>query len=208
VYLSSGISYGDTEDVDLKETDPAAPSTLDPGTGLAHAKRAAEFLLASHAERTGGSLTVARCFTFSGPGMPLDLHYALGNFIRQARSGQDILILGDGQDVRSYMHLGDMALWLLTILTRVVEPQSKELFNVGSDKRITIQNLAALVAQRVNPTASIHILGAKKTNKSGHLNAAYIPSIQKARASLGLDVWTSLAESIDQMTRFANSSGT
>jgi dTDP-glucose 4,6-dehydratase/UDP-glucose 4-epimerase len=204
LYLSSGIVYGTSNWAHLNEADLIAPSTLDSGAGLAQAKRTAEFLLASHTERTGGTLTVARCFSFSGPGMPLDLHYALGNFILQAQSGQDIVIRGDGQDVRSYLHLGDMALWVLTMLTRAVEPYTKQLFNVGSDKRVTIEQLAALVAQRVNPNAAVRVLGEKNINRSGNFNPLYVPSIQKARTYLNLDAWTDLADSIDQMNLFSH----
>jgi UDP-glucuronate decarboxylase len=204
LYLSSGIAYGHSDGSPFTESDTAAPDTLDAAAGLAHAKRAAEFLLSSHAGRTGGSLTVARCFSFSGPGLPLDLHYALGNFIRQAQTGEEIVIRGNGQAVRSYMHLGDMAVWVLSMLLSARGPRSPSLFNVGSDQCISISELASLVAHQLNPAATIRTLGERNVNSSGNPHDFYIPSIEKARIQLGLDLWTPLSNSISQMAMFSH----
>ena len=35
---------------------------------------------------------IARAFSFVGPGLPTDLHYAVGNFIASAVQGKDISI--------------------------------------------------------------------------------------------------------------------
>jgi len=203
VYLSSGIAYGSPGVAPITEANAAAPHTLDAAAGLAHAKRAAEFLLSSHALRTGGSLTVARCFSFSGPGLPLDLHYALGNFVRQAQTDAEIVIQGDGRAVRTYMHLGDMVVWVLKMLLNPMARRSPAMFNVGSDQCISISELASLVVQQLNPKATIRILGERNVNISGNPIDFYVPSIEKARSQLGLDLWTPLAESIDQMAMFS-----
>ena len=40
---------------------------------------------------------VARCFTFSGPDLPLDAHFAFGNFLNDALNSESIKINGMDQ---------------------------------------------------------------------------------------------------------------
>ena len=202
LYLSSGIAYGINSEALIKEADMGAPYTLDCAAALGHAKRAAEFLLACHSARTGSRVTIARCFSFSGPGIPLDIHYALGNFIAQALYSDEIIIKGHGTEVRSYMHLGDMALWIATFLARKFDQPNTSMFNVGSDQNITIEDLAKTVANTLNPKSTIKILKSDTLNKSGNRNQSYVPSLSKAKSELRLDIWTPLEKSIQQMALF------
>ena len=106
---------------------------------MAEGKRAAELLVAMHHRRTGLHATVARCFAFVGPHMPLDAHFALGNFVRDAANGSVIVIKGDGTPRRSYLYPTDLVTWLFQIL---VHGDAVRPYNVGGPEACTLAALA------------------------------------------------------------------
>jgi nucleoside-diphosphate-sugar epimerase len=194
LFTSSGAAYAlPFGNRALCEDDAAAPDTTDTNSGLGQAKRAAEFLCSAYAQQQGWNLTIARCFSFVGPFMPLDIHYAIGNFIRQARRGEPIVVKGDGLPIRSYLYSADLVVWLLTLLQRTGAPK---IYNVGSDERIGIGELAALVRDTLNPAGEVRVLGQADYSVGNPVRNCYVPDIARARNEFGLDVWTPLRESI------------
>lgn len=118
LYVSSGAVYGRHVKAarDVDETCREAPDPLDPAACYDEGKRAAELLCALYLRQKGLSTVVARCFSVLGPFLPLDWHYAAGNFIRDALAGGPIRVAGDGSPERSYIYLADLAWWLWVIL--------------------------------------------------------------------------------------------
>ena len=130
--MSSGAVYGRfPPGVNLiEETAATAPDCLDPYYAYAEAKRMAELLCAICAREKNLEIPVARIFTLVGPRLPLDAHFAIGNFIRDALAGGPVRVGGDGTAVRSYLHSVDLCVWLFALLAR---GRSGRAYNVGSD---------------------------------------------------------------------------
>ncbi len=190
---SSGGVYGaQPPELDvIPETYHGMPDPLIAGNTYSVAKRQAEHLCALYADKTGLEVVVARCFAFVGPDLPLDAHFAIGNFIRDALRGSDIMVHGDGTPVRSYLDQGDLAHWLLTLLAR---GRSGEAYNVGSDEAVTIAELAELVCRLLAPTSTVRLL--RKPGADTAIRNRYLPSIVKAKDEFGLAVATSLEAAI------------
>jgi UDP-glucuronate decarboxylase len=189
---SSGAIYGPqpTDLEALPEDWPGSPPLAEPSTAYGQAKRAAEHLCALFGAQHGLDMVVARCFAFVGPDLPLDVHFAIGNFIRDARTADAITVFGDGTPLRTYLDQTDLAHWLFTLLDQGCAGQA---YNVGSDEVISIADLAHLVGGILAPDKPVRILGQPSP---GTVRSRYVPDIRKAKSAFGLSATVSLAEAI------------
>lgn len=194
LFVSSGAVYGE-QPADLPlvgENYNGAPNPLQSGSVYGEAKRMAENLCAMAAARDGLSFSVARGFAFVGPCLPLDAHFAAGNFLNDALRNRDIEIKGDGTPLRSYLYCADLAAWLLTILLRGAPGEA---YNVGSENALSIGDLARMVLKVAGSSRSVHIAG---TPAAGVPPKRYVPSTAKARNALGLREWISLESALQR----------
>lgn len=189
---SSGGVYGpQPQDMEfIPESYNGIPDPLNSQNTYSVAKRCAEHMCAIYQNQHGLETVVARCFAFAGRDLPLDAHFAIGNFIQDALTRDEILIRGDGNQVRSYMDQRDLANWLTTIM---VLGQPGQAYNVGSDVEITITELAKTVRDILSPHKTVRITG---ITTAPNFRNRYVPSIIKARSELGLNLHYGLDDSI------------
>jgi UDP-glucuronate decarboxylase len=194
LYVSSGAVYG-SQPAALKalyEEWDVAIDVQNPSNAYALGKISAEHLCHLYHDVYGVNVVIARCFSFVGPSLPLDVHFAIGNFIRDALWEPIITVKGDGSAVRTYMHQADLAEWLLTLMAH---GQSGNTYNVGSDEEVNMSELAHLVQEIISPGKPINILGSTSISEA---RSRYVPDITKAAKAHSLKVRIPLAESIYQ----------
>ena len=190
-FLSSGAVYGSQpwEVENVSEDYMGAPDVMAYRNAYAEGKRAAEMLCAIYAKQFGLDVVNARIFALLGPLLSLDIHFAAGNFIRDAMAGRKVVIHSAGTAVRSYLYAGDLTVWLWAILLRA-KPNS--VYNVGSEEGISIAQLAERVATLLGH-GGFEVLGKPDT---GWNPGRYVPSTAKIRNELGLVPTVGLDEAI------------
>ena len=197
---SSGAVYGKQPSAltHIPEDYIGAPDPTHAPSAYGEGKRAAEMLCTLYGKQYGFEVKIARCFAFVGPYLPLDTHFAIGNFIRDGLQGGPILVNGDGTPYRSYLYAADLAVWLWTIL---LKGRSCYPYNVGSDVDITISNVARLVGSVFQPPIEVVIAKKPSGEKPGQ---RYVPLTTRAFSELGLKPIIALEEAI-QRTKSWNS---
>ena len=198
LFISSGAVYGKqpSEMTHVTEDYRGAPYTMEPMAAYGEGKRAAEFLCSIFSKQYLIETKVARCFAFVGPYLPLDSHFAVGNFIRDGLNGGPIRVIGDGTPFRSYLYAADLAIWLWTILAN---GKSCRAYNVGSEDEIAVRELALTVAKAFDPVPVVQIAGMPT---AGHCAERYVPSIRRAETELRLRSVVSLPEGIRRTISF------
>ena len=189
---SSGAVYGKqpTGITHVSEDYLGGPDPLDPASVYAEGKRVSEQMCALQATQSSIEIKIARCFAFVGPHLPLDAHFAIGNFIGDVLAGRPITINGDGTPRRSYLYASDLAIWLWTMLFRA---PSLMAINVGSSDDLSILELAQAVVQSLGAPTEIQVA---KRPMPGAAIARYVPSVDRANTALGLLQTVSLQEAI------------
>lgn len=199
LFMSSGAVYGPqpSDITHVPETFLGGPNPLDMRNAYAEGKRAAEQLSAIFAKKRSLEVVAARGFAFVGPYLPLDVHFAIGNFLRDALERRTIRILGDGTPYRSYLYGSDLAAWMWTLLVR---GQAGAAYNVGSGDGRPLREIAERVACQAGVTFDV-----AKTAPPGHAPSRYVPDVSRAARELGLEVRVGLDDAIARTLAFHRS---
>jgi nucleoside-diphosphate-sugar epimerase len=193
LFLSSGAVYG-RQPPELERIDEmysGGPDPLVARFAYHEAKRLAEMLCAIEVEGSSLQAKIARLFAFVGPYLPIDRHFAVGNFIGDVLRGRPIDVIGDGMAVRTYLYAADLATWLWRILARG-DPARP--YNVGAERPYTIARVAQAVADANGGVNEILIRGTRSPHPMEP--DRYIPETRRARTELGLSESVSLDEAI------------
>ena len=182
---SSGAVYG-PQTAPVGEDAPCNPVTAY-GKGKFEAERMCV--------ESGLDAKIVRCFAFTGPYLNRDIHYAIGNFIRDCLAGEPIVIKGDGTPQRSYLYADDLVEWLFAVLDRGVSGCP---YNVGSPEGLSIREVAERVRAALGTKNDIRVLG---VSVPGTPPSVYVPDVSRAVRELGL------RDTVDLTTAVRHSAG-
>jgi nucleoside-diphosphate-sugar epimerase len=189
---SSGAVYGrhPSTSEGVSEGYAGGPDPTLPSSAYGEGKRVSEWLACAQGAETGLKVKIARIYAQVGPYLPMDKHFAIGNFINDALADREIIIRGDGTPFRSYLYAADTAVWLWAM---VVRGDAGRAWNVGGSVGISIADLADRVSKLLKSTKGIKVL--TPANPNGYVEK-YVPNVTRALKELSLPEPVSLDNAI------------
>lgn len=138
-FLSSGGTvYGDHGDVAVREEDECLPVTA---YGIA--KLTAEHFVRRYAARSGKCVRILRVANAYGPGQQAGRGQGLvGELLLAAREGTAVTVFGDGQTLRDYVFVSDVATAAVELASL---PEAVLVVNVGTGAARSVEELIELV---------------------------------------------------------------
>jgi UDP-glucose 4-epimerase len=172
-----------------EETAPAVLGAVGEGRWTyAVSKLAEEHLAYAYFRQEGLPTVTVRPFNVYGPAQVGE--GALRGFIRRAVAGEDLIIHGDGTQIRAWCYIDDMVRGLLR--TMVAPGAVGESFNIGNHRTVTtIYGLANTVIRVLDSTSEIRFV----PRASADIELR-IPRVDKARDVLGFEALVDLDEGI------------
>tara|TARA_E500000178_G_C17014119_1_gene752026 strand:- start:124 stop:1146 length:1023 start_codon:yes stop_codon:yes gene_type:complete len=167
IYFSSAALYSSNQklkNININEAHEKYFDLDDKNNYYAIHKKIAEDIIINNLNRK--EYAIIRPFTIIGPGMKLEHSFVFGNFIKNILQSNDIIIKSDGLTKRSFLHVNDLSYFSVKILLSA----KKNIYNVGSNKVITIKKLANLFKtiyekNNQNKKLKVKILNQIKNNR-------------------------------------------
>jgi nucleoside-diphosphate-sugar epimerase len=195
LFVSSGAVYGKQpiNVTNIKETDSFKIDINHSNAAYSEGKRIAELYCSTYFETYNLPVKIARCFAFVGPYLPLETHFAIGNFINNVIKNEDIVIMGDGSTIRSYMYASDLsiAIWKILLIGDNNKP-----YNVGVDTAYSLKDIAIMFKKNYGNDVKIMNLY-KDLPKS-----LYVPNIDALKNELGIKDFVQIEEAIQKTIEF------
>ena len=143
-----------------------------------------EFLALSYHAEKKLPVTIVRLFNTVGPRQVGHYGMVIPRFVGRALAGEPIRVYGDGQQTRCFTYVGDVVGALIELAHH---PDAVgEVFNIGSDERVTIADLAERVRRAVNPQVEIAYVPYEEAYGPGFEDIRHrAPDIRKIQGLIG-----------------------
>ena len=115
------------------------------------AKRFAEAITMAYHRTHGINTKIIRIFNTFGPRMRINDGRAIPNFLKQALTGKDLTIYGDGSQTRSFCYVSDLVEGIYRLLTS----DQNNPINIGNPNEMTIKEMADKILQATNSKSKI-----------------------------------------------------
>lgn len=163
---STSEVYGKNNKVPFKEEDDSIIGyTKLYRWSYACTKKLDEFLAFAYFKEHKIPVVITRFFNTCGPRQTGEYGMVVPRFIKQAILNQPITIFGDGKQKRCFSYVGDIVNGIIKLLKT---PKCfGEVFNIGNDKEISIEDLAHKIKELTNSKSPIHYISYKDAYGDG-----------------------------------------
>jgi UDP-glucose 4-epimerase len=184
---SSSEVYGRNSQVPLQETDIRiyGPTHL-ARWSYAATKAMDEFLALAYYRTKQLPIIIARFFNTVGPRQTGRYGMVIPRFVDQALRNEPITVYGNGAQTRNFTYVSDVVSGILGL---VDEPRAVgEIFNIGGDEEISINDLAARIKSLTNSASQIRHVSYDEAYQEGFEDMERrVPDISKIRSLIGYE---------------------
>jgi UDP-glucose 4-epimerase len=198
---STSEVYGKSTQVPFREDDDVVLGRSTKGRwSYAASKLLDEFLALSYWKEKKLPVFVVRFFNIVGPRQSSRYGMVLPNFVSQAMSGEDVTVFGTGKQTRCFCYVGDAVQAIMQLVQR---PEAVgEVFNIGNNMEISIEDLAHRVITRLGSKSTIRRITYEIAYEEGFEDMQRrVPSLEKIARLIGWQPVTSLDACIDLVAR-------
>ncbi len=196
---STSEVYGKSKQMPLAEADDiviGAPTFR--RWSYAASKALDEFLGLAHWHHSRLPLVIVRLFNTVGPRQTGRYGMVIPRLVRQALDREPLTVYGDGTQSRCFCHVRDSVRALMQLLD---EPKARgEIFNVGNDREVTINELAEMVRSLSGSPAEIRHISYQEAYGSGFEDMPRrVPDLTKVRNAIGYRPQFSLEQTLESV---------
>jgi UDP-glucose 4-epimerase len=182
---STSEVYGKGAKIPFSETDDLLIGPSNKGRwSYACSKLMDEFLGIAYWKERKLPVVIARLFNTVGPRQTGRYGMVIPNFVRQALAHQPITIYGNGKQQRAFGYVGDVVGALVALMDR--EDTAGEVFNIGNDQEISIEELARLIRQMTASRSELAYIPYDKAYEEGFEDMQRrVPDLAKIKKWIG-----------------------
>ncbi len=157
-----------------------------------------EFLALAFYRQHQLPVVIGRFFNVVGPRQTGAYGMVLPRFVEAARKGEPLIVHDDGQQERCFAHVNDVVKAVIQLVAN--ESAHGRVFNIGSDKPVSILELAERVRARVNPQAPIQFQSyADAYDATFEDIRRRVPDLTRIREAIGYEATYTLDQIIDSV---------
>ena len=204
---STSEIYGKNDKVPLSEEDDRLlGSPLKSRWSYSEAKAIDESMAYFYFQEQNLPVRLVRLFNTVGPRQVGHYGMVVPRFVTAALKNENILVYGDGNQVRCFCHVNDAVAALLKVIDS--KESIGQVFNIGNNQQITIMELAKKVIEITGSKSKIELVPYEKAYGPGFEDMQRrVPDISKIKKMLGWEPKISLEQIIKDIAAY-NSAGT
>ncbi len=182
---STSEVYGKREHVPFREDDDLVLGPPDKGRwSYACSKAIDEFLAVAYWKEKGLPTVIARLFNVVGPRQTGRYGMVIPCLVKQALSGNDMTVYGDGSQSRCFTHVNDAVGALIGLAENL--DANGEVYNIGSTEEISILDLAHKIKEMAASESRIILVPYEQAYKEGFEDMMRrVPDLTKINRTIG-----------------------
>jgi UDP-glucose 4-epimerase len=182
---STSEIYGKHVEHDLSEDNNRVMGTVKKRRwAYACSKTLDEFLALAYFDEKKLPVVIGRLFNTVGPRQTGRYGMVLPGFVQSALLGKPITVYGEGNQTRSFMHVNDAVGAIMRLMDE--PPAEGEIYNVGNDQEVSINDLAQKVKEMTGSDSEIEHIPYEKAYGPGFEDMERrCPNISKLKAAIG-----------------------